>query len=192
MPNETHAELNEKLICSRLSDVTGNQAAWILLQEPGFIGFGVVQSDNVCWSPNVQPDWTRVSDLRLFGEKGEWHVWHHWDGTSRQSRLLKSEDIDDALTEYHVLWGTKIRADTSTSPWVRLVEDRGAEIWLPLKHLKCRDLPLRLKLKQVVAYEEESGLAGVVDAALVALVSQSPHDKVWTPPSCPHLVDLAP
>ena len=188
MPNETHEKLNETLICSRLSDVTGNQAAWVLVQEPGFIGFGVVQLDNVYWPPGVQPDWTRVSDLRLFGEKGEWHVWPHWDGTWR-SRPLRWEGIDDAtlIEEYHFLWGTKVQSDTSASPWVRLVEDRGAEIWLPLENLQDCDLPLRLKLKQRVDYEKKSGLAGIVDAALVALVSQSPPDKVWSPPS--HLVN---
>ena len=180
MPNETHEKLNETLICSRLSDVTSNQAAWVLLQEPGFIGFGVVQADNICWPPDIQPDWTRVSDLRLFGEKGEWHVWPRWDGTW-QSRLLKSEDMGDALTEYHVLWGTKIESDTS--PWIRLVEEgRGAEIRLPLENLQGCDLPLRLKLKQVVDYDPRSALAGITDAALVALVSNPPRGKVWTPP----------
>ena len=182
MPNEKHEELNEERIRSHLCHVTANKAAWVLLQEPGFIGFGVVQSDKVCWPPNVQPDWTRISDLRLFGEKGQWHVWPHWDGTW-QSRLLKSEAIDDALTEYHVLWGTKIESETSTSPWIRLVEEgRGAEIWLPLKNLQGYDLPLRLKLKQVVACDPQSALAGITDAALVALVSNPPHGKVWTPP----------
>ena len=181
-----HQQLNAELICSRLSNVTDEQAAWVLLQEPGFIGFGVVQKDKICWPPSAQPDWTRVSDLRLFGEKGEWHVWPVWNGTW-QSRLRTSENMTDVLTEYHVLWGTKVQPDTSPSPWVRLVEDRGTEIWLPLENLQDRDLPLRLKLKQVIDYEEDkSALAGIVDAALVGLVSRSPHDKVWTvwtPPS---------
>ena len=81
MTKETHTKLNEKVVCSHLSDVTEKNTAWVLLQEPGFIGFGVVQSDKICWPPGVQPDWNRVSDLRLFGEVGEWHVWAHWDGS---------------------------------------------------------------------------------------------------------------
>lgn len=179
MSKETHTKLDEKLICSHLSDVTEKDTAWVLLQEPGFIGFGVVQSDKICWPPDVQPDWNRVSDLRLFGEAGEWHVWPHWDG-GWQSRLLKSEGMTQSLTEYHVLWGTKKQLDTS--PWVRLVEDRGTEVWLPLVNLECHDLPLRLKLKQMIDYDDKSGLAGITDAALVALVSQD-SEQVWNPPA---------
>ena len=188
MSNETHKKLNEALICERLCGVTDNGAAWVLLQEPGFIGFGVVQKDKICLPPGVQPDWARVSDLRLFGERGEWHVWEHWNG-NWQSRLLELQNINDSLTEYHALWGNDVKPDTPS--WVKLVEDRGTEIWLPLAELALteKDLPLRLKLKQVVGYDNEtdesSHLAGIIDAALVALVNS---EKKVIPPSlssCP-------
>ena len=171
MSKETHKALNEELTCSRLCDVTKNKTAWILLQEPGFIGFGVVQSDKICWPPDVQPDWSRISDLRLFGENGEWHVWPHWDGTW-QSRRLESQELTDPITEHHALWGSQV--EPGPSPWIKLVEDRGAEIWLPLAELKLtkKDLPLRLELKQKIDYDE-SGLAGIVDAALIALVRKN-------------------
>ena len=177
MTKETHKKLYEKLICSHLSDVTKNDTAWLLLQEPGFIGFGVVQSDKICWPPDVQPDWTRVSDLRLFGEAGEWHVWSHWDGTW-QSRRLELQKLTDSLTEHHALWGTQV--ECGPTPWIKLVEkNRGTEIWLPLEELGLaeEDLPLRLELKQVIDYDDKSGLAGIVDAALVALVRKN-GDKV--------------
>lgn len=175
MTKETHTELNEKLICSHLSHVTADKTAWVLLQEPGFIGFGVVQSDKICWPPDVQPDWTRVSDLRLFGEAGEWHVWSHWDGTWQSRRRLT-----DTLTERperHALWGTKVEK-LGPSPWIKLTEDRGAEIRLPPAEpeLTEEDLPLCLELKQVIDHDE-SGLAGIVDAALIALVRKN-GDKV--------------
>ena len=170
MPNKEHAELNEELICKHRCDVTDNAAAWILLQEPGFIGFGAVYQDKICWPQHAEPlDWARIRDLRLFGEKGEWHVWQDWNG-GWKSRLLKLEDIDDALTEYHVLWGTE-KVESDTKPWVKLVEGRGAEIWLPLSDLKEKpDLPLRLKLKQIIDYDPKYHLAGIVDAALIGLV----------------------
>ena len=172
MPNKTHKELDEDLISQHLGDVTEKESAWVLLQEPGFIGFGVVQKNKICWPPNVQLDWARVSDLRLFGEEGEWHVWPHWDG-GWNSRLLKSEEMTDALTEYHALWGNDVESDTP--PWIKLVEDRGVEIWLPLAefNLKEAHLPLRLKLKQIVDHDPESHLAGITDAALVGLVRSS-------------------
>ena len=174
MPNQPHKELNEKLVQSHLCDVTDEDTAWILLQEPGFIGFGAVYRDKICWPPDVQQlDWTRIRDLRLFGEKGEWHVWPYWNG-GWNSRLLKFGEITDALTEYHTLWGSRVECGQSS--WIKLVEDRGTEIWLPplkKKKLKDPDLPLRLKFRQIVDYDPEYHLAGIVDAALIGLVHSS-------------------
>ena len=88
MTGKTNIELNESWVCGSLADVTEKDLAWVLVQEPGFIGFGVVRSDdtNILWPPtpnkpkNSLDWWSLVSDLRLFGEKGEWHVWRDWDG----------------------------------------------------------------------------------------------------------------
>ena len=184
MSIEEHAEINEELVCQHLCDVTDEKTAWILLQEPGFIGFGAVYQDKIYWPPCVQQlDWARIRDLRLFGEKGEWHVWQRWNG-GWKSRLLELENIDDALTEYHVLWGTW-PPEPGQPPWMKLVEARGTEIWLPIadSQLAKKDFPLRLKLKQVVGCDNESKesshLVGIIDAALVALVDSS-CKKVFT------------
>ena len=175
MPNRTHIEeLNTDWVCQHLNDVTAKNEAWVFLQEPGFIGFGVVMQNSICFPPDVSPDWQLTSDLRLFGEKGEWHVWRDWDG-EHYARLLKSEEMADALTEYHFMWGTK-RLEIDNGPWIKVIEDRGAEIWLPLASEELdekTDLPLRLKLKQIVDYDCETHLAGITDAALVGLTRAS-------------------
>ena len=176
MPNTKHAELNEELVRKHRCDVTDKDAAWILLQEPGFIGFGAVYEDKICWPQHAEPlDWERIRDIRLFGEKGEWHVWPHWNG-GWKSRLLELDNPEEHLTEYHVLWGTEVKCEEF--PWIKLTEKRGTEIWLPLQgQIKKKDLPLRLKLKQVVGHDDKddnsSHLAGIIDAVLVALVDQS-------------------
>lgn len=180
MPNTKHAELSEELVRQHLCHVIDisdeNPSAWVLLQEPGFIGFGAVSPDKICWPQHAEPlDWARIRDIRLFGEKGEWHVWPHWNG-GWKSRLLKLDNHQDHLTEYHVLWGTEVKC--KEFPWIKLSEKRGTEIWLPLQgQVEKKDLPLRLKLKQVVDYDDKadnsSHLAGIVDAALVELVDQS-------------------
>ena len=92
------------------------------------------------------------------------------------------EDIDDALTEYHALWGTK-KKDTDSPAWIKVVEDRGTEIWLPLAddRLKDSDLPLRLKLKQIIDYDPKYHLAGIIDAALIGLTTSD--KKPLLPPS---------
>ena len=197
MPNKDQIELNKEWVCQCLSDVTNTEtqnSAWILVQEPGFIGFGVVYPKDICWPPckesesekesEWEPDWELVSDLRLFGEKGEWHVWRDWD-RKHYARLQKLDDIKDALTEYHFLWGTK-KVDSKTPSWIKVVEDRGAEIWLPLQGQvkdseNDSDLPLRLKIKQIVDYDSKYHLAGITDAALIGLTKSD--ESPLQPPS---------
>ena len=171
-------KLDKSWVCDQLCDVTSKDMAWVLLQEPGFIGFGVVMKNDICFPPGVEPDWTLTSDLRLFGERGEWHVWRDWDG-KHYARLIKLDEMNDALTEYHLLWGTQLEK-TDIHPWIKVVEDRGAEIWLPLacEGLEDSDLPLRLKLKQIVDYDPDYYLAGITDAALIGIVRSSNKDKI--------------
>ena len=203
MPNQTCEKLSEVWTRQHLQDVTKGEIAWVLMQEPGFIGFGVVHQDKIFWPPNMQteqknwePDWIRVTDFRLFGEKGEWHVWLDWE-RKHQCRLLEFDKNDEwhlwlgwkgknqcypeksgekvnILPEYHYLWGTDVRYEQSN--WTKLTEDRGTEIWVPPlkeKRLKTSDLPLSLKIKQVIGYDRKYYLAGIVDAALVGLVRKS-------------------
>lgn len=191
MPNKCQIQLNKEWVCQHLTDVTGietKKAAWVLVQEPGFIGFGVVEVNEI-WLPPYEhkpskwePDWELISDLRLFGEKGEWHVWRDWDG-KHYARLLEFQNINDnnALTECHALWGNGVKY--GPSPWIILFEDRGAEIWLPLAEsdLDKSNLPLRLKLKQIIDYDPDYHLAGITDAALVELVCES--GNVLPPPT---------
>ena len=186
MPNTKHAELSAELVRQHLCHVIDisdeNPAAWILLQEPGFIGFGAVYQDKICWPRHAKPlDWARIRDLRLFGEKGEWHVWPHWNG-GWKSRLLKLNNLQDYLTEYHVLWGTEVKC--KELPWITLSDEkRGTEIWLPLQgqvkdSKNDSDLPLRLKVKQKIDYDRKYHLAGITDAALIALVRKSDEEPL--------------
>ena len=92
-------QLDEARVHDRLAQVTERTAAWILLQEPDFIGFGVVEKGRIAWPPGVAPNWSRVSDLRLFGEKGEWHLWSRWDG-SWKSRLLQKESLAGGIEAF--------------------------------------------------------------------------------------------
>ena len=178
MVNNEHAELNEELVCKHQCDVTDKDAAWILLQEPGFIGFGAVYKDKICWPQHAEPlDWTRVRDLRLFGEKVNGTFGRI--GTEVGKAVCGNWRIfDDALTEYHVLWGAW-PPKPDQSPWIKLTETRGTEIWLPIADsaLKKSDFPLRIKLKQVIGYDDNgdnsSHLAGIIDAVLVALVNRT-------------------
>ena len=73
MPNTKHAELSEELVRQHLCHVIDigdeNPAAWILLQEPGFIGFGAVYQDKICWPRHAEPLDGRESGTYVYSEK---------------------------------------------------------------------------------------------------------------------------
>ena len=43
MTNKCQIELNKEWVCEHFPNVTKEKMAWVLIQEPGFIGFGVVE-----------------------------------------------------------------------------------------------------------------------------------------------------
>ena len=109
------------------------------------------------------------------------HVWRDWDG-EHYARLLTSDGMEkkDTITEHHFLWGTE-KVDIDVSPWIKVTEKRGTEIWLPLESEKLQksDLPLRLKLKQIVDYDPKTHIAGITDAALVGLMTRASKKMIY-------------
>ena len=143
---------------------------WVLVQEPSFVGFGVVRDDRIEWPPGVDPDWYRIQDIRLFGPNGEWHLWQMWDKTWN-ARLFQKKDGQKYIEENHYLWGTQVER---RGDWIYLKEERGVSIPFPSScEIKDTDLPLRLKVVQIVGYDPKNRLAGIVDAALVGLYTSS-------------------
>ena len=146
--------------------------AWVLVQEPQLVAFGVVTPERVVWPPDTRVDWARVFDLRIFRDTGEWHYWRdsHWQPRARLRLAAREADV---WKEHPFLWGTRI--DSDIMGWVKLVEERGAVLRLPLRQGTLRDdaLPLRLGTQQVVDYEKETRLAGVVDAFLFQITDRS-------------------
>jgi len=160
-----HQTVDDSIVCSHLSQVTAMKAAWIFLQSPDFVGFGAVGQDKIDWPPGIELDWRRVSDLRLFGEQGEWHLWQNGDRTWN-SRLRQVNEIKKKIIEYPFLWGTQVGEQRDS--WTCLTEERGASIWLPVSADACQNLPLRLKVFQILDVDD-NGLTGIVDAVLLQI-----------------------
>ncbi len=145
--------------------------AWVFLQEPRLVAFGVVTPGRVEWPPGARVDWDRVFDLRLFNDQGEWHYWRA--GTNGgKARLRLRKGGDDLLEEGHFLWGTEVVP--LAGRWLELRETRGAAIKLPLAgRVKGTVLPLRLSVCQMIDYDKDTGMAGIVDAFLVGLTDKA-------------------
>jgi CRISPR-associated protein (TIGR03984 family) len=164
----TFDSLDEQLLSDYLAKVSPQgHGAWCYLLEPSFIGFGWVDSKGVSWPEHISPAWERVEDLRLFGDLGELHIWQRWDGRW-QGRLWEaptgSKDVAaQGFEQRYVLWGNRFDDQKSS-----MTEGRGASLSFPpqkLQQLNNDSLPLKMEIWHCVDYDQETGLAGIVDSA---------------------------
>jgi len=137
--------------------------AWAFVQEPSFVGLGVVTKERLYLRNQV--DWARLTDLRIFTNRGEWHLWQK--GSQRWGRRLRLRSAEtEVISERHPLWGTKV-AQVDDLWWVAH-EQRGFSLFVPAMFTE-QDLPLCLEVNQVADYDRETHLAQIVDAFLTGL-----------------------
>ncbi len=158
--------IDDKWLMSKVSDVSSSSVAIALVQGYPATGFARVTPTRVDWrlSPDDGVFDSRYSsDVRLFGDLGEWHCWSvrsdQWRG-----RLAREADegwVDSALARDYVLWGTRV--DERMDGWTCVSEARGVRLWIPLE---ANDLPVFLPVKERVDREEDTGIAYIRDAML--------------------------
>lgn len=171
------ADINEAWLKARAAEVVESKAdgknsgAWILLQGAGATGFGYVTDSGLLWGlqpKEIEFAGSLPSDIRIFGENGEWHCWKL--GGKWSARFAGSAEWGDEIHERcQPLWGSKVRTEAG---WHYITEDRGATIQLPTawrETLAENDLPLILVVREKIGKDEESGLAGIVDAMLCGI-----------------------
>ncbi len=155
----------EAWLVAKRGEVTGEKAAWVYVQGPDFVGFGVVTDQGIQWPEGSFLAVERIEEIRLFGERGEWRIWKRWDAMSWEGRRRSAEEDEkeESFSLEYLLWGRGVKKGAS----VALSEERGATILFPkrasLEVLRDSDLPLRVVVKQIVDFHCETGLAGVVD-----------------------------
>ena len=110
----------------------------------------------------AEPAWHLFWDVRVFGSKGECHFWR--DKRGRWKELFRSRTEGHAIERNFALWGT--RAEKAEGDWTRCWEQNGAEIWAP-PGINCSNPPLRLKVREIVGYQKDTGVAGIVDMMIV-------------------------
>jgi len=159
-------ELNWELITSELYQNVSSDSkeAWLLWQDPTFIGFIKIGIQDFNDQPNNPDDldFSLLQDLRLVGPKGEWHIWRIADGTLKGRFISDSVPID-YIEEDYLLWGTD-KANSSEHPgWTLVYEERGMKLWLPWE---STELPAKIKVRHLIKQDEASGLAAIMDSML--------------------------
>jgi CRISPR-associated protein (TIGR03984 family) len=124
--------------------------------------------------------WEDFFDIRVFGPAGEWHAWNLGEG-QWAARHWKAADCDQELllSRQLPLWGNSVCKQTEKDGWVCISEANGAQVWVPttvaIQKTDGRNRPLViLEAVEIVAFEQDTGLAGIVDFALRAL-KPNPH-----------------
>ena len=95
---------------------TGNYKYLLAHADDGVI-WGQVNANKLSLSTDAFPDVSPVlradtlMELRLFGEKSEWHVWHGENGWQACIVTEGKGDAKSAFDEQYILWGTEAHGD---------------------------------------------------------------------------------
>ncbi len=119
--------------------------------------------------------WEDFFDFRIFASAGEWHAWNLGCG-QWAARYWRPDDYEkDALLSRQLpLWGNSVSKQNEKDGWVCMSEANGAQVWVPktvaIEKAGGRNRPLAiLEAVEIVAFQENTGLAGIVDFALRAV-----------------------
>ena len=145
---------------------TGDFPVYLLLQGYPTTCFASIEEGTGITLPPKSPvssvDWDYFWDVRMFGSQGEWHAWRHEPGRW-QARALLTADLSDPVPRDQVLWGARV--EVHVDGWTCCSEANGVRLWLPF-HVEKHQLPVLLRTYHVVGCEEDTGVAGFVDAML--------------------------
>lgn len=173
-------DLSTEWLVEHAADVAGAGAgACALIQGYPGSGFAEVCGGELLLglSPRVDGfDPTYYWDVRLFGEKGEWHCWSdggRWRG--RLAKVVQDHFTCDRIRERSfALWGSRVAQDDG---WQVCEETgRGVQVRVPRSwraELSEKDLPVLLRIWERVEPEPGTGLAGVVDALIRGFLHKS-------------------
>jgi hypothetical protein len=145
--------------------------ALLLLQGYPYTGFAAFDETGKVTLPAEfpQPDedkWKLYWDIRIFDRETEWHAWRAGSGVwffrAANWRHWPSHD-EAAYQRDYAIWGTQRRV---TDGWRCFSEDRGAAVWIPGSAGDFQEFP-RLRVRLRPDYEDDTGIAGIVDAMIV-------------------------
>ncbi|HET6842929.1 MAG TPA: CRISPR-associated protein Csx19 [Candidatus Angelobacter sp.] len=157
--------------------------AVLLIQGHPATGFGRVSGGKIDLrlEPGLQQTaedlpWSLCFDIRMFGDRGEWHCWRIegsiWRGRfAGRDREEWQEKDGKAFARHYVLWGTKF---TREGDWVRCSESRGSVVWVPAESYGEKEgEPAHLAVRERVEFDAETGIASVADAMILGFVGGS-------------------
>jgi len=145
-------------------------AALILIQ--GFPETRLIEGAKAAAVVKAPNTWEDFFDIRVFASTGEWHAWN-LGGGQWAARYWKPGDHgkDLLLSRELPLWGSRIEKEEKDG-WACISEASGAQVWVPRTVAienagGGRNRPLAiLEAVEIIGFQEDTGLAGIIDFAL--------------------------
>ena len=173
---------------------TASSELWLLAYLDYAVVWGKYSEKGLETRETLDPEF--LQELRLFGPNGEYYLWRS-DETGFQARLRVDEatsiefrentgkwkeakgytplpvasDLPHIAEEWQVLWGTSVKVEADTS-WTTLTEERGVNMAFPATLIE-NQLPLRLRVRHYLDYDEETGLCYYKDLRLVEVCAKN-------------------
>jgi CRISPR-associated protein (TIGR03984 family) len=174
-------DLTTDWLISKASE-TSTDNVTLLIQ--GYPGSGFARIVNGKLELKLEPEetmddplaivWSRYFDIRMFGDRGEWHLWQSNSGWNGRFRGVEEWPKTNRMDRDFALWGTLIEGPVQG--WWRCSEERGPVVWLPEFALagpgkNGRQQSGVLKIRQQVEFDD-AGIAGIVDAMIMGFEVQ--------------------
>lgn len=108
--------------------------------------------------------------IRIFDEDKELYLWRTAENTfSYRLRVDTEGEKMDVVEAHQVLWGTDV--ERREDGWSEITEERGTKLIVPFDVKTEKDLPLRLKTRNYIDYNDNCQ-AGYVDCRFVAFTDK--------------------
>jgi CRISPR-associated protein (TIGR03984 family) len=171
---------------AKVNDLQSTEIYLLSFHDDGVVwgkikGGKLLTSDNLSNSPSPEFRTKTLQELRLFGEKGQLHVWRigetqfkaslALDGeTGEYELLLSEEEKEDEKQEEQVLYGTDYVSDNGEFMIVRDGSEglRHAFPIVDASKFDSKKRPLRLKVNHYIEYDQD-GCARIAYSRLVKI-----------------------
>ena len=161
------SRINSDGIMALMTGTDVGREPMALLQGYPFTGFVKILDGALQLAPahrKLVPSgipWDLFWDIRVFGDRGERHIWK-LDDRTWDSRYESFRDDENVLHREYPVWGTP--TGILEEGWSLFREERGPEVWIPSELASQKRMVL--EIDQILGETSKRGIESIVDAMI--------------------------
>ncbi|KKN48319.1 hypothetical protein LCGC14_0654110 [marine sediment metagenome] len=141
----------------------------LLVYKYNQVYIGSIIKDNLNVLGDDQFELKYITEIRMFSESGELHLWKYGDDFKWRLRIDEEEEGEVHIyEEKHVIWGTKVNNE---NPDELVEEHRGMRIQFPQEIIN-ETLPLKYEVRNYFNFDDD-GMIKFYDARLVRIINSN-------------------